>query len=116
MKKLVAVTVGLALLTLVVAPRAEARHEAAFAVGALTGAIFAGALATSYHAQPRTVVVPQPVYPPVYQPVYQPIYRPVYPAPVMSVPAAPVYGAPVSVTPVYSGAWYYDASFGWYYR
>lgn len=99
MKKLVALMLGLALLTMVVTPQAEAAHGrgTAFVLGALTGALVAGAVATSYYPSyyspyPQPVVVQQPIYQPY--PVYQPVY----------VPA------------VYAPGLYYGASWGWYYR
>ncbi len=100
MKKLVAVMLGLALLTVVVTPQAEARHGrgTAFVLGALTGALVAGAVATSYYYPSYYYPYPQPVM--VQQPVYQPY--PVYP--------------PVHVGPVYTPAINYGASWGWYYR
>ncbi len=98
MKKLVVLMLGLALLTMVVTPQAEARHgDAAFVLGALTGALVAGAVASSYY------------YPPLYYPyspavVQQPVYRsyPMY---------QPVYGGPI-----YAPSLYYGGSWGWYYR
>lgn len=96
MKKLIALIVGMALSIAVLVPRAEARHGGAFVLGALTGAVVAGAVATSYYhpsyyyAQP--VIVQQPVYQPY--PVYQPLYAP----------------------PSYAPWPYYGVSMGWYVR
>ena len=99
MKKLVVLMLGLALLTMVVTPQAEARHGGtAFALGALTGALVAGAVASSYYYPPSYYPYAQPVV--VQQPVYQtyPVYQPFYAA------------------PIYAPSLYYGASWGWYYR
>ncbi len=101
MKKLMALGLGLALLTMALTPQAEAGHGGtAFVLGALTGALVAAAVATSYaypayyysYSYPQTVVVQQPIYQPY--PVYQPVY----------------------VAPRYTPGPYYGVSWGWYYR
>ena len=100
MKKVVALMLGLALLAVVLTPQAEAAHGrgAAFFVGALTGALVAGAVASSYAYPAYYYSYAQPVA--VQQPVYQPypVYRPVY------------------VGPRYSPDPYYGSEWGWYYR
>jgi hypothetical protein len=99
MKKMVALMLGLALLAMIVTPQAEAAHGrgTAFVVGALTGALFAGAIASSfaypaYYSYPQPVVVQQPVYQPY--PVYQPVY----------------------IAPSHVPGPYYRTDWGWYYR
>lgn len=95
MKKLAALMLVMALFVTVLVPRAEARHRGAFVLGALSGALVAGAVATSYHPSyyyPQPVVVQQPVYQPY--PVYQPVY----------------------VVPSYTPRPYYGFSWGWYVR
>jgi drug/metabolite transporter (DMT)-like permease len=71
MKKVAALMLGLALLAVIVTPQAEAAHGrgTAFFVGALTGALVAGAVASSYaypayyySYPPQPVAVQQPVY------------------------------------------------------
>ena len=99
MKKMVVLMLGLALLTMVVTPQAEARHGGtAFVLGALTGALVASAVASSYYYSPYYYSYPQPVV--VQQPVYQPypVYQPVY------------------ISPVYTPRHNYGLSWGWYYR
>lgn len=98
MKRLLAMMLGVALLTMVMAPQAEARHGgSAFVLGALTGAIVAGAVAGayyphSYYAYSHPVVIQQPVYQPY--PVYPPAY----------------------IGPGYYPGLNYGAYWGWYYR
>jgi len=99
MKKLLVLMLGLALLTMVAAPQAEARHGgAAFVLGALTGAVVAGAVASAYYYPPSYYAYSQPVM--VQQPVYQryPVYQ-------------PAYGAPS-----YDPGLNYGPYWGWYYR
>ena len=99
MKKMVVLMLGLVLLTMVVTPQAEARHGGtAFVLGALTGAIVASAVASSYYYPPYYYSYPQPVV--VQQPVYQPypVYQQVY------------------ISPVYTPRHNYRPSWGWYYR
>ena len=63
MKKVVALMLGLALLAVIVTPQAEAAHGrgTAFFVGALTGALVAGAVASSYAYPAYYYSYPQPV-------------------------------------------------------
>lgn len=111
MKKLMAVALILTLVALVITPQAEAGHGAAFVLGALAGAVVAGAIANSYYAYPpyyaypRPVVVQQPVYQqvPLYQPVYQQ-FQPVYAPPVYAPAYPPGYGPVI----------YYRSYPGWY--
>jgi hypothetical protein len=100
MKKLVALMLGVALLGLVLAPQAEARHHSgtAFAIGALTGALVGAAAVSAYSYPAYSYVYPQPVV--VQSTIYHtyPAYQPVY------------------VAPTYISGPYYGLGWGWGYR